>query len=136
MSIIKFYILVKYQSDITNLIGGQDELVFDGNSMFKFEGKVVGCAKSFHEDLLVSNFPFKNIKSVKTNAKNAKGLTLVLGLKDYVSKNGFSKVVIGISGGVDSALVAAISVKALGKSNVLGITSLTNIIQKISNTLA
>ena len=63
------------------------------------EGKVVGCAKSFHEDLLVSNFPFKNIKSVKTNAKNAKVFdALVLGLKDYVSKNGFSKVVIGISG--------------------------------------
>ena len=57
--------------------------------------------------------------------------TLVLGLKDYVSKNGFSKVVIGISGEVNSALVATISVKALGKSNVLGIAMLANIIQRL-----
>ena len=121
-----------------NLIGGQDELVFDGNSMFlDSNGKVVGCAKSFHEDLLVSNFPFRKIKSVKTNTNNTKVFdALVLGLKDYVSKNGFSKVVIGISGGVDSALVAAISVKALGKSNVLGIAMPSKYNTKISNTLA
>ena len=139
MSIIKNFISKsKIPVGYCNLIGGQDELVFDGNSMFlNSEGKVVGCAKSFHEDLLVTNFPFKNIKSVKTNAKNAKVFdALVLGLKDYVSKNGFSKVVIGISGGVDSALVAAISVKALGKSNVLGIAMPSKYNTKISNTLA
>ncbi len=112
-----------------NIIGGQDELVFDGRSMIlDNSGNVVAYGKEFEEDLLIKNINFKRGRSSvclskKDNSHYLEKVlsALCLGLKDYVYKNNFSKVLLGISGGIDSALVAAIAVKALGKKNVLGI---------------
>jgi NAD+ synthase (glutamine-hydrolysing) len=115
-----------------NLVGGQDELVFDGRSMFvDSAGRVVMQSKAFAEDLLVAKIERDGGKSViKESAGPVEQLTpvaevyeaLVLGTRDYVQKNKFKKVVIGLSGGIDSALTAAIAVAALGKDNVIGIT--------------
>ncbi len=119
-----------------NLVGGQDELVFDGRSMIvDAGGSVVLQATEFCEDLCIADL---EIQDGKTSAITPAGSSchldtpidevdgiyqaLVLGTRDYVRKNGFSKVVIGLSGGIDSALVAAIAVEALGKENVIGIT--------------
>jgi NAD+ synthase (glutamine-hydrolysing) len=119
-----------------NLVGGQDELVFDGRSMIvNSQGKVISQAKEFKEDLCVVDLE-KNtncqleINPVSPSYYSPRPLddtyevhqALVLGTLDYVHKNGFSKVVIGISGGIDSALVAALAVEALGKENVIGIS--------------
>jgi NAD+ synthetase len=119
----------------TNMVGGQDELVFDGRSMLvDGSGRVVARAKAFEEDLLISDIaldPVKNGKRpIAAPAKKISPLlkeveevyqALLLGLKDYVSKNGFKKVAVGLSGGIDSALVAALAVDALGKDNVTGL---------------
>ena len=112
-----------------NIVGGQDELVFDGRSMvLDNNGNVVAYGKEFEEDLLIKNVNFKKNKSSICLSKKDDShylekvlLALRLGLKDYVHKNNFSKVLLGISGGIDSALAAAIAVQALGKNNVLGI---------------
>jgi len=119
-----------------NLVGGQDELVFDGRSMFvDSSGQIICQAKAFEEDMLMADFSAVNsndginVKSLKNyeacapidstaEVYNA----LILGTKDYVRKNNFSKVVIGLSGGIDSSLTAAIAVDALGAKNVVGIT--------------
>lgn len=115
-----------------NLVGGQDELVFDGRSMVvDSAGRVAVQAKAFAEDVLIAQIARKDGKAVITD-KHAV-LTplspvaevyeaLVLGTRDYVRKNKFKKVVIGLSGGIDSALTAAIAVAALGKENVVGVT--------------
>ena len=119
-----------------NLVGGQDELVFDGRSMIvDAGGNVVLQATEFCEDLCIADFEIRDDKVTAINPISPSChldepldeideiyQALVLGTRDYVRKNGFSKVVIGLSGGIDSALVAAISVKALGKENVIGIT--------------
>jgi NAD+ synthase (glutamine-hydrolysing) len=121
-----------------NLIGGQDELVFDGRSMFvDSTGKLVSQAGAFAEDLLVADVgrvgsKKVRVKSVKPSAKTIAPKSedevsevyeaLVLGTKDYVLKNGFRKVVVGLSGGVDSSLTAAIAVASLGAENVVGVT--------------
>ena len=118
-----------------NLVGGQDELVFDGRSMIVSEqGDVVAQAKEFQEDLCVVDLErqkdaFK-ITPVSPSALCSEPLdeigevyqALVLGTRDYIHKNGFSKVVLGLSGGIDSALVAAIAAEALGNDNVVAIT--------------
>ncbi len=122
-----------------NLVGGQDELVFDGRSMFvDSSGRIVCQAKAFEEDMLMEDFSAVNsnrairVKSLK-NYKVCAACTpvdstaevysaLILGTKDYVRKNNFSKVIIGLSGGIDSSLTAAIAVDALGAKNVVGIT--------------
>lgn len=149
-----------------NLVGGQDELVFDGNSLILDEkGQIVARGKQLEEDLIVADL---NVESVfrtrlhdprwrKTSPaieeqdwphvkmmvsatpvegpkpalpkreSQVRGLpgeiydALVLGTHDYISKNGFSKVVIGLSGGIDSSLVATIAADALGKENVVGV---------------
>jgi NAD+ synthase (glutamine-hydrolysing) len=111
-----------------NLVGGQDELVFDGRSMIiECSGKLAACAKSFDEDLLVADVhKGQKITSISTELSvdyveevyNA----LAFGTRDYVRKNGFKKVLIGLSGGIDSALTAAIAAQALGSENVVGIT--------------
>lgn len=121
-----------------NLVGGQDELVFDGRSMFlDAKGTVICQAKGFEEDLLVADidsttgdvihpeYP-KNVTTASTQ-KHTDAVpdiyqALVLGTRDYVRKNGFNKVVIGLSGGIDSSLTAAIAVDALGAENVVGVT--------------
>lgn len=118
-----------------NLVGGQDELVFDGRSMIvNAQGDVVAQAKKFQEDLCVIDLESQKdtlqITPVGSSALDSEPLdeigevyeALVLGTRDYIHKNGFSKVVLGLSGGIDSALVAAIAAEALGNDNVVAIT--------------
>jgi NAD+ synthase (glutamine-hydrolysing) len=132
----------------TNLVGGQDELVFDGQSMIvDSKGKIMCRGEGFKEDLILADVKVplcaqkrrKNMISIaslpaagekaKLEKQEANILApvqevycaLTLGLRDYVLKNGFKKVVIGLSGGVDSALVASLAVDALGKENVYGV---------------
>ncbi len=116
-----------------NMVGGQDELVFDGRSLFmSVEGKVLSKAAVFEEDMISANIELENGKAVITPcqgiATQPQNLieeiygALVLGTRDYVRKNGFKKVIIGLSGGIDSALVASIAVEALGRENVIGVT--------------
>jgi NAD+ synthase (glutamine-hydrolysing) len=150
-----------------NLVGGQDELIFDGNSLIIDEtGRLIAQGKQFEEDLVIADIdvesvfrtrlhdprwrkelllheekgwrqtekiivtgtpynmdkpplPSRNVECLEENAEvyNA----LVLGTHDYIRKNGFEKVLIGLSGGVDSSLVAAIAVDALGNDNVIGV---------------
>ena len=150
-----------------NTVGGQDELVFDGNSaIFAPTGDVLARAPSFREDLLVHDVNLGSVpfhrpqESIRREAEGAERLELmvtevvvpvlraatsqpklaiqaatvrplegaaevyaavVLGTHDYVSKQGFKKVVIGLSGGIDSALTAAIAADALGPENVIGV---------------
>ena len=107
-----------------NLVGGQDELVFDGASMVvDAEGSVVARAPQFVEDVFVVDFA--DLEHAPTTPKLAPVHevyeALVLGTRDYVRKTGFANVAIGVSGGIDSALVAAIAVDALGADNVRGV---------------
>ena len=147
----------------TNLVGGQDELVFDGGSMiFDHKGNLIAKAKQFKEDFLTVDIDLTKVSSdrlygsyhkkpeiVKFKKKKIKKIhlperkllnkkppikwsispvkksleevyqALILGTRDYVRKNGFKKIVIGLSGGIDSALGSAIAVDALGKENVI-----------------
>jgi NAD+ synthase (glutamine-hydrolysing) len=149
-----------------NLVGGQDELVFDGHSVVINErGDVVARAGGFREEMLVvdininrvfrsrlhdprrrkekyalelesrraevvevGGFAEKEKPPITTGVADFLELeeevfrALVLGTRDYVTKNGFKKVVIGLSGGIDSSLVAAIATEALGKENVIGVS--------------
>ncbi len=147
-----------------NLVGGQDELVFDGNSViFDERGELVVRGKQFEEDLIVADLDVGSVFRQRLHdprrrkeklaadvgrvsrialpevesrgekpplpARRMERLdplaeiyqALVLGTRDYVHKNGFQKVVIGLSGGIDSSLTAAIAVDALGKENVVGV---------------
>ena len=109
-----------------NLVGGQDELVFDGASLvFDAHGRLVARAKQFAEDLLVVDFDDSapiaaRIEPVLAPVHEVYE-ALVLGTRDYVRKNGFHDVLISLSGGVDSSLVAAIAVDALGAEHVNGV---------------
>lgn len=150
-----------------NLVGGQDELVFDGNSViFNEKGEPIARGRQFEEDLVVADLDMESVfrsqlhdprrrketpwakkeleRVTKIEVSNeypvaakpplpprqVEGLSeiaeiyeaLVLGTRDYVRKNGFEKVVIGLSGGVDSSLVAAIAADALGPENVIGVS--------------
>jgi len=112
----------------TNLIGGQDELVFDGDSMaVNNRGKIVFRAPQFAEDLYLvrysethdEKFSVADGYTYSALSENESIYTaLVLGVKDYVQKNGFTGAVIGLSGGIDSALTLCIAVDALGADNV------------------
>jgi NAD+ synthase (glutamine-hydrolysing) len=136
-----------------NMVGGQDELVFDGGSLVVApNGNILMRADQFKENLYIYDLPLpkyqksadpeastrsKNI-SLTQNKKELKSIpcpttktinpneeifqALVLGTRDYVKKCGFSKVLIALSGGIDSSLVAAIAVEALGAENVVGIS--------------
>ncbi|HEX4604483.1 MAG TPA: NAD+ synthase [Candidatus Angelobacter sp.] len=107
-----------------NQVGGNDSLIFDGSSMvIAPDGRIVAQAKSFAEDLvLFDSETMQGDMHEQTAVGNASAYAaLVLGTRDYVQKCGFSRVVIGLSGGIDSALTAAIAVDALGKENVTGI---------------
>ena len=149
----------------TNMVGGQDELVFDGHSMiFSPSGELIARGKQFEEDLVVKDIDLRSVElarlhdprrrakifsrqavsqisaieipDTKGKKKKPKLLqtsvdpldsvaevynALLLGTRDYVKKNRFKEVVIGLSGGIDSALVAAIAVDALGRENVTGV---------------
>jgi len=108
-----------------NLVGGQDELIFDGSSMiFDRNGDVIFRAPEFKEGLYEAsiNTERTKIKSEKIDLNSIKEESiyngLVIGVKDYVKKNNFQGVVIGLSGGIDSALTLCIAVDALGPENV------------------
>jgi NAD+ synthase (glutamine-hydrolysing) len=150
-----------------NLVGGQDELVFDGNSViFNEKGEPIARGRQFEEDLIVTDLDMESVlrsqlhdprrrketpwakreleRVTKIEVSNEYPVAvkpplpprqvgrldeiaeiyhaIVLGVRDYVHKNGFEKVVIGLSGGVDSSLVAAIAVDALGPGNVVGVS--------------
>jgi NAD+ synthase (glutamine-hydrolysing) len=147
-----------------NMVGGQDELIFDGGSVIVNErGEVVARGRAFQEDLVVADLDLDAVFSArlhdprrrKEKLHQAEGVrrvtlapgrrpdvrppvetrveaplervrevfeALVLGTRDYVRKSGFTRVVIGLSGGIDSALVASIAVEALGRQNVTGVT--------------
>jgi len=147
-----------------NMVGGQDELVFDGLGMIiDQDGELLARGAHCEEDLVVANLdldsvfrarlhdpryrtekPFQPMRTLRLNILRRRGKrpsihkgrrlvvsephpvgevlsALILGVKDYVRKNGFDKVLIGLSGGVDSALAAVIAVDALGKENVIGV---------------
>jgi NAD+ synthase (glutamine-hydrolysing) len=108
---------------MVNQVGGNDGLVFDGSSMMLSpKGEVIGRAACFAEDLVLvdtENFTAANHPPCDNIAEVWQAL--VLGTRDYVRKCGFSKVLVGLSGGIDSALVAAIAVEALGAENVIGV---------------
>jgi NAD+ synthetase len=106
-----------------NQVGANDDLIFDGRSMaFDRHGKIITRGKSFEEDLLVINLDEVSLDSSRHESDDAEIFAaLVLGVRDYVQKCRFRQVVIGLSGGIDSALVAAIAAEAIGKENVLGV---------------
>ena len=107
-----------------NQVGGNDSLVFDGSSVAIMpDGRIAAQAKSFEEDLVLFDTETGegDIHPQPTDALELAYRALVCGTRDYVRKCGFSKVVVGLSGGIDSALVAAIAVDALGHENVLGV---------------
>jgi NAD+ synthase (glutamine-hydrolysing) len=110
-----------------NLVGGQDELVFDGGSfVMSSEGDVFTRACAFEESLVIAEFrctgsgvePLPGIVTDLAGDEESIYRALVHGVRDYVHKNGFSGVVLGLSGGIDSALTLAIAVDALGKDGV------------------
>lgn len=110
-----------------NLVGGQDELVFDGASfVMNAQGKVTQRCPSFAEGLFLSDFdisgshvqPLKGDCAAHLSIEQSAYQALVLGVKDYIDKNRFKGVVIGLSGGIDSALTLAVAVDALGKDRV------------------
>ena len=107
-----------------NQVGGNDGLVFDGSSLvFDREGKVIARGKSFEEDLILfdSDSLTGEMHDQIEGEEASIYAALVLGTRDYVSKCGFKKVIIGLSGGIDSALTAAIAVDAIGAENVTGV---------------
>jgi len=133
-----------------NLVGGQDELVFDGQSMLiSDKGKVLSLASAFKEELKIIDIdleklpqkpksrklkiislclpeeentlqPIPPARIKKLEAAEEVFSALVLGTRDYALKNGFSEAILGLSGGIDSSLVAVIAASALGKDNVIG----------------
>lgn len=108
-----------------NQVGGNDELIFDGSSFtVNSNGNIIIKLKSFDEDMDVINTDNINFKEEINETKEDISWVydaLVLGLKDYFDKIGFKKAVLGLSGGIDSAVTCALAVEALGRENVLGI---------------
>ncbi len=152
----------------SNMVGGQDELIFDGNSLIINErGEVIARARQFEEDFLAADLDVESVLRSQSHAPTLRKAStwvterlekatkievsgecpatprspvvptrvdrmdenaeiysaLVLGTRDYVRKNGFEKVVVGLSGGIDSSLVAAVAVDALGPDNVIGVSN-------------
>ena len=123
-----------------NLVGGQDELVFDGRSILAdSQGTIVAMAKAFEEDLLLADIeadqagvhvkpraegvsPSDRAWDVRDTVIEEIYQALVLGTRDYTRKNGFGQVLLGISGGIDSAVTAAIAAAALGPENIICVT--------------
>ncbi len=106
-----------------NLVGGQDELVFDGGSVVVNGKDVLFRLPQFQELVDEVSLPIKEpIRFGYSKKEEEVFSALVLGVRDYVNKNGFEKVLIGLSGGVDSSLTAVIAVEALGKDRVVGVS--------------
>ncbi|MFN7515011.1 MAG: NAD+ synthase [Dolichospermum sp.] len=122
---------ISFQKPIiyTNQVGGNDDLIFDGRSFaVNKQGEIISRGEGFVSDFITVEFNANqqdlvlgNISPVYESEEAEIWKALVLGVKDYVHKCRFSKVLLGLSGGVDSALVAAIATAALGKENVIGI---------------
>ena len=109
---------------LVNQVGGNDSLVFDGSSLVLGpDGEVIARAKSFEEDLLYFDTESLtgDLREQDLSVEASAYAALVLGTRDYVSKCGFRRVVLGLSGGIDSALTACIAVDALGADNVMGV---------------
>jgi NAD+ synthase/NAD+ synthase (glutamine-hydrolysing) len=107
-----------------NQVGGNDQLIFDGTSFaMNHAGEVIACARSFEEDLILcdTNSGSGDRHEDFADENEAAYQALVLGTRDYIRKCGFSKVLIGLSGGIDSALTALIAVDAVGRENVTGV---------------
>ena len=115
-----------------NMVGGQDELVFDGASIaLDASGRVLGRGRQFQEDLVLIDLPLSGSLRERPVLPTASRPVLegpaeiyealVLGTRDYVRKNGFTTVVLGLSGGIDSSLTACIAVDALGADHVVGV---------------
>jgi len=109
---------------MVNQVGGNDSLLFDGSSVvIAPDGRVIAQGKSFEEDLIYfdpEHLTGDMHPQVETEEGSAYG-ALVLGTRDYVHKCGFTRAIIGLSGGIDSALTAAVAVDALGPENVIGV---------------
>jgi NAD+ synthase (glutamine-hydrolysing) len=107
-----------------NTVGAQDEIIFDGNS-FYVDAEYSDFCKSFYEDYKIIDLSSLNTRNILLNDIDNEIESiydaLVLGIKDYFAKTGINKAVIGISGGIDSAVVAPLTVAALGKENVIGL---------------
>jgi NAD+ synthase (glutamine-hydrolysing) len=107
-----------------NQVGGNDQLVFDGSSFaMNADGVVITQARSFEEDLVFCD-AFDSTGDLRPSASDeceAVYEALVLGTRDYIRKCGFRKVLIGLSGGIDSSITAAIAVEAIGRENVIGV---------------
>ncbi len=106
-----------------NQVGGNDSLIFDGGSFaVSPDGRIVARAKRFEEDLVIVDLEAPGeVKTEEPDDVEDIRKALVLGVRDFAHKCGFKKAVLGLSGGIDSALVACIAVEALGKENVLGL---------------
>jgi NAD+ synthase/NAD+ synthase (glutamine-hydrolysing) len=109
---------------MVNQVGGNDGLIFDGSSLaFNPAGEVIARGKSFEEDLIYvdSDQLTGDVRDQLPGEEATVYAALVLGTRDYVRKCGFGQVLVGLSGGIDSALTAAIAVDAIGKENVIGV---------------
>jgi NAD+ synthase (glutamine-hydrolysing) len=106
-----------------NSIGGNDELVFDGNSFaIDASGKTIFQMPGFREDISVAESTAESFPAADLSPEQEIYEALTLGVRDYFSKCGFRSAVLGLSGGIDSAVTAAIAVAALGKENVVGVS--------------
>ncbi len=107
-----------------NLVGGNDGLIFDGSSLaFNARGELAARAKSFGEDLVIFDTTTAQGELRPAPASDVEAIyeALVLGTRDYVAKCGFTKALVGLSGGIDSSLVAVVAARALGSENVYGV---------------
>lgn len=113
-----------------NQVGAQTELLFDGNTCaFNSDGETISNCKSFQEDILYIDFDSKTKSIHALNAQNIETVSkpalihdaLVMGIRDYFAKMGFKKAILGLSGGIDSAVTLALAAKALGKENVYAV---------------
>jgi NAD+ synthase (glutamine-hydrolysing) len=126
MSVIKA-ISLKYNIPILycNQVGGNDDLLFDGSSMVVDKsGRLILQAKEFEPDRIIwgSNEDYDEIKDYKTTEEESLLSGLIMGTRDYATKCGFKKVLVGLSGGIDSSLVAVIAQRAMGPENVIGVS--------------
>ncbi|MFW9909057.1 MAG: NAD+ synthase [Candidatus Thorarchaeota archaeon] len=113
---------------LVNLVGGQDELVFDGRSIgADAKGRIIALGKQFEEDLIFTEFDLDTgfgepLPKPRYDQEDEMYSALVLGIRDYFRKTGFKKAILGLSGGIDSALTACIAADALGTENVIGVS--------------